>query len=487
MRSPARETIPPSPAKAVPVFMTPVPCPSPLVFVDLETTGANFANDRIIEIGLVEVDAEGVREWSSLVNPGVAISPFISRLTGIDDTMVADAPEFAGLAPLLQEKFRGRLFIAHNARFDYSFLKREFMRLGIAFRMPCLCTVKLSRRLYPEHHRHSLDALMARFQISASERHRALADARVLWELWQAWHRLLPPESVQQTVESLLGRPVLPPQIATEIIDDLPESPGAYALSTEDGRLLRTGRCANLRQQILSFFAPARRETALARETRRIDWRETAGETGARLAEHAFSAATKKPLDGLYSWQLRPYAEGDFRPVLVSAEALDFASNDDLFGLYLSPREAQLALRKLVEAHHLCHGLTGTGHTAPGEACVGYRQKTCRGACIGKEAASLHSARLMAALARLRVQRWPCAGPAVLIERDEFGMHEDFHLIDRWRYLGTVHSEAELYEYLENTPLPPFDPEIYRILNKATKGGKVQLLTIRKNEPDNGC
>ena len=174
--------------------MNQAPYPPPLVFVDLETTGANFANDRIIEIGLVEVDAEGVREWSSLVNPGVAISPFISRLTGIDDTMVADAPEFAGLAPLLQEKFRGRLFIAHNARFDYSFLKREFMRLGVSFRMPCLCTVKLSRRLYPEHHRHSLDALMARFQISASERHRALADARVLWELWQAWHRLLPPE-----------------------------------------------------------------------------------------------------------------------------------------------------------------------------------------------------------------------------------------------------------------------------------------------------
>ena len=127
----------------------------------------------------------------------------------------------------LQEKLKNRLFIAHNARFDYSFLKREFLRLGMAFRAPSLCTVKLSRRLYPGHHRHSLDALMTRFNISAQERHRALADARVLWELWQVWQAQLPEASLQKAVETLVGRPLLPPQIRPEIIDDLPESPGA--------------------------------------------------------------------------------------------------------------------------------------------------------------------------------------------------------------------------------------------------------------------
>ena len=458
--------------------MNPVPYPPPLVFVDLETTGANFANDRIMEIGLVTVDADGVREWSSLVNPERAVPPFISQLTGIDEAMLTSAPRFAELAPLLQEKLQNRLFIAHNARFDYSFLKREFLRLGMSFRAPSLCTVKLSRKLYPQHHRHSLDALMTRFQVSASERHRALADARVLWALWQVWHQQLPAATIQQAVDVIVGRPQLPPQLRPEMIDDLPESPGAYALRAEDGTLLKSGRCANLRQQVLSFFTPARRESLLARQTWQIEWRETAGEVGARLAELAFAATRRTPLHELCAWQLHPHAAGDYRPVLVKASALDFATAPALFGLYLSPREALLSLRKLTEAHHLCHSLTGTGSTAPGEACVGFKQRACRGACVGKEAYALHSARLMAALAKYRLHRWPYSGPVALVERDEFGMHEDFHLIDRWRYLGTVHS-AEACQQAREAPrsLPPFDPEIYRLLSKAVQGGKVRVLT----------
>ena len=202
----------------------------PLVFVDLETSGANFANDRIIEIGLVEVDEHGAREWSTLVNPGVPIPPFISHLTGIDSSMVESAPEFAQIAPLVLEKLRGKLFIAHNARFDYSFLKREFLRLGINFRANSLCTVKLSRKLFPEHHRHSLETLVARFGIHVEERHRALADARVLWELWQRWHAMKPAEAIGQAIDAIVGRPQLPPQLDPELIDDLPESHGAYAL-----------------------------------------------------------------------------------------------------------------------------------------------------------------------------------------------------------------------------------------------------------------
>src|SRR5664279_325270 len=119
--------------------MNPVLAPEPLIFVDLETTGANFANDRIIEIGFVEVDQHGAHEWSSLVNPAAPISGFITGLTGIDTAMVSSAPSFAQLAPVVLEKLCGRLFIAHNARFDYGFLKREFKRIGIDFRAPSLC------------------------------------------------------------------------------------------------------------------------------------------------------------------------------------------------------------------------------------------------------------------------------------------------------------------------------------------------------------
>jgi DNA polymerase-3 subunit epsilon len=450
----------------------------PLVFVDLETSGANFANDRVIEIGVVIVDQDGAREWSSLVNPETPVSSFITGLTGITTAMVATAPTFAQLAETILDKLRGRLFIAHNARFDYGFLKREFARLGMDFRAPSLCTVKLSRKLFPVHHRHSLDALVTRYGIQVNDRHRALADARVLWELWQRWYATLPAETIEATVNAIVGRPQLPEQLDARLIDDLPEAPGAYAMHGKEGELLLVKRSGNIRQHVLAHFAPAQRDTALVRNTWRIDWRETAGEFGARLAELELAQARKKPLDGLCSWQLVQHAEGDFRPQLVFAQAQDFASTADLFGLYMTQREATNALRKIVEAHHLCFTHCGLGTGQADEACIGFKQKTCRGACLGKETPAMHSARLMAALAKLKLARWPYPGPVALVERDEFGMREDFHLVDHWRYLGSVQNENALYALLDTRHELDFDPEIYRLVSRFMKAGKVRLLPL---------
>ncbi|MFZ4538068.1 exonuclease domain-containing protein [Propionivibrio sp.] len=460
--------------------MNPVLAPEPLIFVDLETSGANFANDRIIEIGFVEVDENGVREWSSLVNPERPVSEFITGLTGINTAMVSTAPVFEQLAPVVLEKLRGRLFIAHNARFDYTFLKREFKRIGIDFRAPNLCTVKLSRKLFPEHHRHSLDALLTRYDIAVGDRHRALADAQALWDLWQRWHELLPTETIRNTIDAIVGRPELPAQIDPALIDDLPEAPGAYALYGEDGSVLLIKRSANIRQQVLAHFAPANRDTALVRNTWRIEWREAAGELGARLHELELSAATRKSTEELCSWQLIQHGEGDFRPQLVYARDIDFALATDLFGLYMNQREAIHALRKLAEVHRLCHSQIGIGAGKPGEACVAYKQKTCRGVCVGKETVSLHSARLMTALAKFKLSDWPYPGPVALVERDEFGMREDYHLMSCWRHLGTVHDEAALHELLEIRSERGFDPDIYRIINKFLKAGKTRVLPLSR-------
>ncbi len=474
--------------------MTPLLAPEPLVFCDLETTGANFANDRIIEVGLVEVDANGVREWSALVDPETPISPFITGLTGIDSAMVSSAPTFGQLAPLIADKLRGRLFIAHNARFDYGFLKSEFKRLGVDFRAPTLCTVKLSRKLFPEHHRHNLDTLVERYGLNVAERHRALADARVLWDLWQRWHEMLPAETVRKATAAIIGRPELPPQLDTALLDDLPDAPGVYALYAENGDLLQVKRSANIRQQVFAIFAPERRDTALVRDTWRVEWRETAGELGARLYEAKLAARKRTPADELCTWQLVRHAEGGFRPKLVVASEVDFGAGDDLFGLYTSRREARNALRKLADAHRLCYALLGLGAlekalekapaTAPdkGDPCVAYKQRTCRGACIGKEAASLHGARLMSALAKFKLRAWPYAGPVGFLESDEFGMRTDFHLVDRWRHLGTAHNEQALAECLENSrnaaPDAAFDADNYRILSKFLAAGKVRVVPL---------
>ena len=156
---------------------------APLAIVDVETTGAHPAWDRVTEIAVVEVLAgEVLSEWSTLVNPGTSIPPAIQALTGITNGMVADAPAFEDLAQDIYERLEGRVFVAHNARFDYGFLRHEFERAGLRFQARTLCTVKLSRRLYPDHARHNLDSLIDRHNLQCNSRHRALGDAQAVWQ-----------------------------------------------------------------------------------------------------------------------------------------------------------------------------------------------------------------------------------------------------------------------------------------------------------------
>ena len=152
--------------------------PQDLVFVDLETTGGSAAYDRITEVGLVRVtNGELVEEWSSLVNPECSIPAYIEAFTGIRNDMVRGAPRFTEIAAIVRQKLQGALFVAHNARFDYSFLRSEFLKSQVNFSAQVLCTVKLSRRLFPEYVRHSLDAVMERIGLTCASSHRALGDA----------------------------------------------------------------------------------------------------------------------------------------------------------------------------------------------------------------------------------------------------------------------------------------------------------------------
>lgn len=158
---------------------------APVAFVDLETTGGDPASHRVIEVGVVAATAGGVDfEWSTLVNPGMWIPFGVQQLTGITDEMVEGAPCFEDVAAQLAERFEGRLFVAHNARFDYTFLREEFRRAGISFESRVACTVKLSRRVNPTLPRHNLDTLSAYLGLHISRRHRALPDAQALWQFW---------------------------------------------------------------------------------------------------------------------------------------------------------------------------------------------------------------------------------------------------------------------------------------------------------------
>ena len=449
-----------------------------LAFVDLETTGGNAACDRITEIGIVRVqNGELLEEWSSLINPECPISPYIEAFTGISSEMVADAPLFANVASTVFEKLRGAVFIAHNARFDHSFLRAEFRKVGIAYSPEALCTVKLSRRLFPEHVRHNLDAVIERHALSCSARHRALGDARVLWDLWSKLQREIPSQAfAAAAAHAVLSVPKLPAQLPAGLADELPESPGVYRFFGEDGALLYIGRSNSLRSKILSQLADPRagsREQKLAAQVQRVDWQLTAGELGAMLLEAQWIRSqqprySRHTRSNLESVTLRPDVAGRVR-----IQRIDMLEPEDLaesFGVFHSDKDARKALVDIARAAQLCLKVLGLEESEG--SCFALQVGKCRGACAGKEPLILHAMRLKIALAALKIKSWPFPGRIALRERPTGAFLPDgtrggeFHVLDRWMYLGSARSEEELAALGARRAYPAFDVDVYKILQR---------------------
>ncbi len=456
----------------------------PIVFVDLETTGSDATADRITEIGVVEASTAGIEHWSVLVDPGMPVPPFVARLTGIDDAMLRGQPSFESLAPALAERLHGKLFVAHNARFDYGFLKNEFRRAGIAFRADTLCTVRLSRALFPSVERHGLDALIARLNLAPQGRHRALADADLLWQFWQKIHELYSQELVDAAVKALVRRASLPAALPEGALDALPSSPGVYLFHGDDDVPLYVGKSINLKQRVGAHFSGDHRlakDLSISQAIRRIDYRETVGELGALLLE----AKLVKELQPVHNrllkraaatcaWQWLPGAPA---PTLLRASKRDLSREPHLFGVFSSRAKAHAFMRHLADEHKLCPATLGIEKAPPGKlrGCFGYQVRRCLGACAGAESLAEHAARALDALEHARVVRWPHEGPVAIAEYDAGTGGEAWHVIDRWCYVGTCGARDGIAGVLADAPeLRPFDADVYALIARRIASGELE-------------
>jgi DNA polymerase-3 subunit epsilon len=454
-----------------------------VAFVDLETTGATPRGDRVTEIGIVRiVDGALAEEWSTLVNPECPIPEEIQALTGITNTMVRDKPTFSELRREVAQRLEGHLFVAHNARFDYGFLKNEFRRVEMPFTADVLCTVRLSRRLFPEAPTHSLDAIIARHQLddvvkgdaqSRTGRHSALGDARALWGFVQALYRERTPGEVDAAVRRLLKTPSLPPQLPPGILDYLPEGPGVYRFYGVNELPLYIGKSVNLRDRIRSHFSSdymSANDIRISSEIQRIEVDETAGELGALLRE----ARLVKELLPLHNYRLRRKLNACFvrvpdlrsAPEVLLAKDIDWGARgpaaETLYGPFATKAHVKAMLEGLAREHGLCW--RQLGWEKRGGPCFARQVRKCRGACIGEESPESHNLRLATALMPHRVADWPWPGRVVIHERHREGRFEEAHVFDRWAHIGTARDEDALMGLAESRVDIDFDPDIYRIL-----------------------
>ncbi|MDO8320041.1 exonuclease domain-containing protein [Rhodoferax sp.] len=464
-----------------------LPC---YVLLDLETTGGNPVNDRITEIAAVRVE-QGVEvaRWSTLVNPGVSVSNFIEQLTGISNSMVASAPRFSEVAHELLALLDGAVLVAHNVRFDHGFLLNELHRIDVALRVKTLCTVRLSRLLYPQFKGHGLDAIMQRHGLTSTARHRAMGDVEVM----QSWLNLaqteLGADHVAGHAQSLLqGSAALPPQLDTNVAD-IPDTPGVYLFYGDSPLPLYVGKSVKLRSRVMSHFQAASRnarEMRIAHEIRRLEWIETAGELGALLLESRLVKA-HQPVhnrqlrrDGeLCAWRLEPNPNSRPLLTLVRGSALAPEQLGALYGPYRSKNQAQSQLRELAQTQGLC--LQALGLESGKGRCFAHQIGQCKGVCCGEEAPERHHLRLQMALVGNKLQVWPFAGKVGLREHNPHTGRTDIHLFDQWCHLTTVHSDEDLHEALHSRTEPlAFNLDSYRLaLKHLLVPGQGQLKLLK--------
>ena len=445
-----------------------------LAFIDVETTGANPVVDRVTEIAILRVEDGGlVERWSSLVNPGMAIPPSIQGFTGITDAMVAEAPPFADLADGVRALLSDCVFVAHNARFDYGFIKNEFRRIGQDFDAPVLCTVKLSRALFPQFHRHGLDALIERHGLTCTARHRAMGDTEALHQFAGIVAGQFAPDVLGEAIVKAMKAPSRPAGLPEGVLEGLPEGPGVYFFYGENDLPIYIGKSVSLRSRVMSHFSADHRsgkEAKLAQQVRRVEWQQTAGELGALLLE-ARLVKERKPTEnrklredeaifGLRFDPARKRGPVLVRELLGGADPADWA---DVYGAFRTRKEADNALRELATLYKLCPRRIGTEPWGSG-ACLAHQMKRCAGVCAGRETHAEHDERLLKVLESLRLRRWPWPGPVAIREYHADSGRSAMHLVDRWCLLGTAEDEASFGELLAAPPARAFDLDTYRIL-----------------------
>ncbi len=336
------------------------------VVVDLETTGGGPGRgESIIEIGAVKVASGRIADsFQTLVDPGRRLPPFITRLTGIDDEMLAGRPTIATVLPEFADFCGDAVLVAHNARFDRAFLDAAWREvLGRPVTRNFLCTLRLSRRLLPALRKRSLDSLAGHFGIPCVDRHRALGDARMTAEVLFHFLEALPRRGVLRVAEALDFQGMASDgrrffcMLPRTAVADLPHRPGVYRFTGEDGALLYVGKAVDLQQRVSSYTVNSKGHSSktldLIRHIRGVSVEETGSELEAALREAELIRALQPPYNVLRKHLPRiaflKLSVADRHPRL-SLASRPSSRRARFFGPFRSRAHAERALEVLAKA-----------------------------------------------------------------------------------------------------------------------------------------
>jgi DNA polymerase-3 subunit epsilon len=375
--------------------------------VDIETTGSYAAANGITEICIQIFDGEKVIErFDSLVNPLQSISPYIQAMTGITNEMVVSAPTFDEIAHRVYELLQDNIFVAHNVNFDYSFVRSQLQYAGYQYDAQRLCTVRLSRKIFPGFQSYSLGRLCQSLQIRHQNQHRAGGDTDATVILFK---KLLENDKdglIDKSLKRASKEQVLPPNVPKTDFDKLPYTAGIYYFHDEKGNVVYVGKAKNIRYRVSSHFSnnsSGRQRQNFLRYVYSISYEECGTELMAAIKESSeikrlwprFNASQKKKED-LYAIISYEDRSGYLRLAVDKVKR-----GADILGSYHHIENAKAALRQLVTDFSLCPKMCFLNEELFEEKG---HQSVCRGACTGQEAASDYNLRVLEAIEQLKNQ-----------------------------------------------------------------------------------
>lgn len=370
--------------------------------VDIETTGGYAANHRITEIAIFYHDGIQITDtFHTLINPGRNIPYYITGLTGISTEMVFSAPSFKEVAAEIHKKLDGKVFVAHNAHFDYSFLKKEFEEAGIPWQSKKLCTVRLSRKIIPGLRSYSLGSLAESLGIEIANRHRAGGDAAATVKIFDQLLQRDRDSHILKALKKNSGETILPPNLSKQEFDSLPAKCGVYYFHDARGNVIYVGKAINIKKRIAGHFTGEAREwsrSKIRNEIHHISYELTGNELIALILESQeirklwpkYNQAQKYRGEewGIYDYEDR---NGYLRLCvnLVSRGTrplMRFSTKGDAWNF----------LWQKVREFTLCPKLCGL-QVSKG-LCFEYQTGECSGACMGVESVKKYNRRIEKAI-----------------------------------------------------------------------------------------
>ncbi len=376
--------------------------------IDFETTGTSPKNSRVIEVGIVKIkNLKIVDSFQSLINPQQYISPFISSLTGISNEDIIDAPLFDTISQDIKNFIDGSILVGHNLPFDFAFLKSEFERADLIVpQNQQVCTLKLSRSLYPELKSKALGSMVKHFKIRHRDIHRALGDATATAKVFLKIIKKLTDEHNYEYVSDLNSFQSAPSVsksfrlVKKKLVGDLanlPDSPGVYFFRDSKDKIVYIGKAKSLKKRVKNYFSSSasRKAKKIARKASRLGFAQTNSELSALVLEAELIKLHKPQFNTLlkkYSqnYFIRVNLAHNFPDVKVSTD-FDFDGND-YFGPY-SNRVTANSLKEIADKTFMLRECSDK-ELSKNKKCYLFDIKRCTGPCIDKNTSNLYKSEL---------------------------------------------------------------------------------------------